>query len=140
VALGTSLVGVLDCVGVAVWEEGVGAPVREAVGLALWVGAGVVECGAGDDGEEVGLGGPVGVLLGVVPGVGERGVGDLRRPGRTVSVAETASAMAIPAAPVGSSVLNGGEHAAADNRKTKHPTRKAKKVLTLMVRVSRVDV
>lgn len=134
------LVGVLECVGVAVWEGGVGVPLREVVGLALWVGAGVGECGAGGDGEEVGLGGPVGVLLGVVPGVGERGVGDPRRPGRAVSVADTASAMAVPAAPMGSSVLNGGEHAAADNRKTNHPTRKAKKVLTLMVRVSRVDV
>jgi hypothetical protein len=94
----------------------------------------------GDGGKGVGVGRPVGVLLGVVPAVGEEGVGDLRGPGRAVSVAETALAMAVAAAPLGSAVLDGGEHAATNNSKAHHPPRSAKKVLRFTFQVSCVDV
>jgi hypothetical protein len=104
------------------------------------VGEGVDECGTRDDGGEVGLGSPLGVLLGVAPGVGEKGVGDLKGLGRAVSVAETASAMAVAALLSGSAVLDGREHAADNNSKTHHPTRRERKVLRFTFEVSRVDV
>jgi hypothetical protein len=85
--------------------------------MAVSVGEGVVTCGVGDEGKGVEAGMPVGVLLGMLGAVGEEAVGDARGTGRAVSVAETASAIAVAAAPLGSAVLlHAGEHAVTSSK------------------------
>jgi hypothetical protein len=121
--VGLGLVGVPECVGVDVSGGGVGSLVRDSVGLTVLVGEGVGECGVGDDGRTVEGGWQVGVLPGVGPRVGGKDVGDLSGPVRAVSVAETASAMAVAADRSGSAVLDRGEHAMTNSSKTHHPRR-----------------
>ncbi|MGD2176495.1 MAG: hypothetical protein PVG71_01600, partial [Anaerolineae bacterium] len=126
----------LECVGAGVWDGGDGSLAPEGVGLAVWVGEGVGERGVGDGWKAVRVGRRVGVLL----EVGEEAVGDSRWAGRAVSVAETASAIAVAAALLGSAVLNVGEHAAPSSSKTWHAARRVQKVVCFTLLGSSIDV
>jgi hypothetical protein len=127
--VGLDVAGVLECVGGGVSEGGIGSLVREAVGLAVRVGAEVGVHGVRGDGEDVAVGYAVSVLLGVAPRVGGKGVADLKRPGRAVSVAETASAMSVAALPLGSAVPDRAEQAATSNSKMHHRRHRVRKGL-----------